>query len=116
MKHKFSATLGTLILAVTAGTIAWAGPSGGHDNDVLVNLARVQVPITQAIATAEQAAGGNATKAGLENKRQGLVYEVEVANSSTRTVMEVRVDATSGAALVSRQDHVERKDRYGHNA
>lgn len=114
MNHKISATLGALILAATAGTIAWAGPSGGHDNDALADLAEAQVPIAQAIATAEQAAGGKATKAELENERHGLVYEVEVANASTRKVMDVRVDAASGAVLASREDHADREERHGH--
>lgn len=107
MSNKISATLGALILAATTGTIAYAGSSRGQDNDALTDLSKAQVPIAQAIATAEQAASGKATKAKLENKRQGPVYEIEVANPSTRKIMDVRVDAASGAVLSTRDDHAD---------
>ncbi len=112
MRKKLSTALATVVLAVTTGTLAYANQTGKHDNDALVDLSRAQVPIAQAITTAEQAAGGGtATRAELENEKQGLIYEIEVANTGTQKVMDVRVDGVSGKVLSAREDRADHEGK-----
>ena len=69
MRNKYVLALGGLVIVVTAGTMAYAEQASTHENDALADVAKVQVSVTQAITTAEQAASGKATKAELENEK-----------------------------------------------
>ena len=110
MSNKFSLILGTTLLSITAGTMAYA-QSNKQDSDAFADLAKAQVPITQAIAAAEQVVGGKATSVELENEKQGLIYKVEVANAATRKVMDVQVDGTSGKVLSTQEDRADREGK-----
>ena len=107
MSSKLSAVLGTVIISVAMCTMAYAGQSSRHENDAIADLSKAQVSITQAIAIAEQSVGGKATRAELENEGHGLIYKVEVANTATKKVMNVHVDAASGKVLTTKEDHVD---------
>ena len=68
---------------------------------------------TQAIAAAEQQAGGRASKAEYEHSKQhGWVYDVEVVAGAK--VFDVKVDAQNGAVLASALDSEDHDD--GHDA
>jgi uncharacterized membrane protein YkoI len=100
--NKYRITIAALLASAAAAggiTVAANGP-----NDAPADVAKAQVTIAQAIAAAEQAAGGKATSAELENEQAGLVYKVEVVNPATRKVMDVQVDGTSGKVIASKQD------------
>jgi uncharacterized membrane protein YkoI len=104
MRNKYALAIGGLIIVVTAGTMAYAKQASDHENDALADLAKAQVSITQAIAAAEQAASGKATRAELENEKNTLFYKVEVANAGTKKIMDVHVDASSGKVLSTKKD------------
>lgn len=111
MRNKYVLALGGLVIVVTAGTMAYAEQASTHENDALADVAKVQVSITQAITTAEQAASGKATKAELENEKSGLIYKVEVANATTKKVMDVHVDGTTGKVLSTKEDKVDHQKK-----
>ena len=86
-----------------AGGLAYAqqGPFG-EVNDAASNLAGVRVGLVQAIAAAEQHAGGRAARAEIENERGGAIFEVEVVTAAN-AVMDVKVDA-DGKVIAATQD------------
>jgi uncharacterized membrane protein YkoI len=104
MRNTLSLTLGAIILAAGAGTAAYATQSGQHENDALADLAKAKITISQAIASAEQAAPGKATRAELENEQHGLRYSVEVADAATRKVSDVHIDGVTGKVLSVKLD------------
>ncbi len=97
-----------LILAAgvaTAGGLAYAAQTGVTDNDAQVNLAQARISLGQAVATAEQHAGGRASRAELQNENGRLVYGVEVADNSKTT--DVKVDATDGHVVSAQADQAD---------
>jgi uncharacterized membrane protein YkoI len=95
--------LGTLLAAATATTVAFAEPAKSEQHGTPVDFSKVQVAMSQAIATAEQQAGGRATKAKLENERGKLLYEVTVTGKDRAT--EVKIDAQDGKVLGTEAAH-----------
>ena len=98
MKSKHALIVGTLIAFTTGMTAASVALAHEHDRTP-VDASKATVTMSQAIATAEQQAGGKATNAKLENETGKLVYEVKVAGKDK--VTEVKVDATDGKVLAS---------------
>lgn len=97
------AIIAAAILALGAGTAAYAKDRG---NDAISDLAQARITLAQAVAAAEQHAGGRATKAELEHRKGGTAFEVEVVKGGA--VSNVIVDATDGkvlAAKADREDH-----------
>jgi uncharacterized membrane protein YkoI len=105
MRNKFTIVLTAAIVAAVGGSLAYA--QGNHENDALGGLAKAKVSISQAITAAEQAAGGKATRAELENEKNGVIYKVEVASADTRKVIDVNVDGVTGKVLNTREDKVD---------
>jgi uncharacterized membrane protein YkoI len=101
MKSKHALIAGTLI-AFTTGVTAVSAARWGERDRAPVDVSKATVTMSQAIATAEQQAGGKATKAKLENETGKLFYEVKVAGKDK--VTEVKVDATDGKVLASGAD------------
>jgi uncharacterized membrane protein YkoI len=102
MKTKRAVIAGTLI-AFTAGvTVASAALAMGEHHRAPVDASKATVTMSQAVATAEQQAGGKATRAKLENETGKLLYEVKVAGKDK--VTEVKVDATDGKVLATGAD------------
>jgi uncharacterized membrane protein YkoI len=102
MNSKSGLILGTLLVVATTATGAFA-ESGKGEHGAPVDLSKVQVAMSQAIATAEQQAGGKATKAKLENEQGKLLYEVRVAGKDRAT--EVKIDAQDGKVLSTEAAH-----------
>lgn len=99
--------LSLLIVALaTGGGMAWAvtGQQAAMENDALA-IAKARVPLTQAIATAEQHAGGKATRAEFEHENGSWIFDVEVVNGAR--VFDVRIDADKGAVLSSKEDRAD---------
>ena len=86
----------------TAGALAYAQPTGVTQNDVMADLAKARISLVQAITTAEQHAGGRASRAELENENGRLFYGVEVADNTKTT--DVKVDATDGSVVSAQVD------------
>jgi uncharacterized membrane protein YkoI len=101
MKPKRALIVGTLIAFSTGMTAASALAKGEHDRTP-VDASKATVTMSQAIATAEQQAGGKATNAKLESETGKLLYEVKVAGKDK--VTEVKVDAADGKVLSSDAD------------
>jgi uncharacterized membrane protein YkoI len=103
MNVKRGLILGTLLAVATATTVASAEPGKSEQHETPVDLSKVQVAMSQAITTAEQQAGGKATKAKLENEKGKLLYEVRVAGKGGDT--EVKIDAQDGKVLATEAAH-----------
>jgi uncharacterized membrane protein YkoI len=101
MKPKHALIAGTLIAFTTGMTSASVALARG-EHEAPVDASKATVTMSQAIATAEQQAGGKATRAKLENETGKLLYEVKVAGKDK--VTEVKVDATDGKVLASGAD------------
>jgi len=99
MNPKRALMVGTLVAFATGMTAASAAMGRGEHDRAPVDVSKATVTMSQAIATAEQQAGGKATKAKLENETGKLVYEIKVAGKDK--VTEVKVDATDGKVLAS---------------
>jgi len=69
----------------------------GEDAEEVNALQRVKISMTDAIAAAERETKGKALEASLEVERGQTYYEVEVF--SEQGLLEVHVDADSGAVL-----------------
>ena len=102
MKSKRALIAGTLIAFATGVTAASAALAFGEHNRAPVDVSKATVTMSQAISTAEQQAGGKATRAKLENETGKLLYEIKVAGKDK--VTEVKVDATDGKVLASAAD------------
>ena len=102
MNPKRALMVGTLVAFATGITAASAAMGRGEHDRAPVDVSKATVTMSQAIATAEQQAGGKATRAKLENETGKLVYEVKVAGKDK--VTEVKVDATDGKVLASGAD------------
>ena len=99
MNPKRALMVGTLVAFGTGMTAASAAMARGEHDRAPVDVSKATVTMSQAIATAEQQAGGKATRAKLENETGKLVYEIKVAGKDK--VTEVKVDATDGKILAS---------------
>jgi uncharacterized membrane protein YkoI len=96
------------ILAVAVGAMlvlngpAWSDDKGKGKKDEAkeaVEMAvKAKVTIDQAIKTASEKVPGKVVEAELEEKHGTLVWEVEVVTEENK-VMEVHVDAESGAVI-----------------
>lgn len=105
MKHA-KAIVAATVLALGAVSAVHAK---GQPNDAVSDLALAKVSLSQAIAAAEQHAGGRATRAELESHKGKAAFEVEVVKAGT--VSMVTVDAVDGKVLASKAD---RDDRHEH--
>ena len=98
--------------AVAAGSLAYAA-KGGLENDAkndALAITQARIPLSQAIAIAEQHANGKAARAEHEHTKQGWVHEVEVVSGNQ--VFEVRIDANQGTVLSSVVDTADHHDRH----
>ena len=99
MNSKRALIVGTLLAFATGMTAASAAPGRGEHDRTPVDASKATVTMSQAIATAEQRAGGKATRAKLENETGKLLYEIKVTGKDK--VTEVKVDAQDGKVLAS---------------
>ncbi len=97
-------------LVVAGGATAFAAQTAQNDAEAVNQAA---VTLTQAVAAAEQQAGGRASKAEFEHsKAHGWIYEVEVVSGAK--VFDVKIDAQKGSVLESKLDGADHED--GHDA
>ena len=105
MNSKRGLIVGTLLVMAT-GTMAASAAPGNNERGTPIDFSKAPVTMSQAIATAEQQAGGRATRAKLENEKGKLLYEVKVAGKDKAT--EVQIDAQDGKVLATnaaKHDH-----------
>jgi uncharacterized membrane protein YkoI len=95
----------------TAGGLAYAQQSGVTQNDAITKLAKTGISLVQAVTTAEQYAGGKASRAELENENGRLVYGVEVADNAK--AVDVKIDATNGAVISAQVDQADHESKNG---
>ncbi|MGO4475037.1 PepSY domain-containing protein [Massilia sp. 2TAF26] len=102
-----TAKLSLLAIVVAAsGTAAYAAKAGMENDAMAINKARI--PLTQAVAVAQQHVNGKAARAEFEHSKQGWVYDVEVVSGSK--VYDVRIDADKGSVISSAEDKADHDD------
>jgi uncharacterized membrane protein YkoI len=100
------------VLTTTAIGSVYAAESA--ENDALA-IAGAKINLTQAVAAAEQHVGGQASQAEYGHENGQPVFEVEVVKD--QSVMDVKVDPTSGqviASAVDKADHGNDHDKDDH--
>lgn len=98
-KRILPIALAALVATGAAGGLAFAKERGDVGNDAAA-LANTKVTLQQAIATAEQQAGGRAVSADIGQERGATRIEVEVVGpQGVKTVM---VDAQTGQVTATR--------------
>jgi uncharacterized membrane protein YkoI len=93
-----------------------AGAAYGDDNgkNGKAEMAAIaKVTIDQAIKTASEKVSGKVIEAELEQKHNKLVWEVEVVTADKK-VMEVHIDADTGAVIDMEEEKAEPKKRREH--
>lgn len=88
-----------LLGAAGAGTVALA-EGRGRDRDTAAEMqavAAMRTTLPQAIAAAEQATGGRAIEAGVDNENGRLILKVETQKGTER--QDVTIDPDTGAVL-----------------
>src|ERR1700704_6440282 len=111
MNSKRGLIVGTLLVMATGTMAASAAPGNNEQRGTPIDFSKAPVTMSQAIATAEQQAGGRATRAKLENEKGKLLYEIKVAGKDKTT--EVKVDAQDGKVLAAGADTHEQKRGEG---
>ena len=105
------------LMAVSVGTLlAWSGPAWSddkgkkrHHTKEMVEMSKTaKVTADQAIKTASEKVQGKVIEAELERKHDKAVWEVEIVGSDDK-VMEVHVDADSGAVIDVEEKGAEKK-------
>lgn len=107
MKGKFYLAALAALSATAIGT-AYAAKSA--ENDALA-ITGAKIGLTQAVAAAEQHVGGKASRAEYEQHKGQWVFDVEVVKD--KTVMDVKVDPTSGKVLAAVEDKTDHDDDHG---
>ncbi len=83
-----------IVLVVTAGAVTMTEYTCAEPNKV-EKAASAKVPIDEAITLAREKVSGTVIQAGLEQKHDRLIWEVEVVTPEKR-VMEIHIDAHMG--------------------
>lgn len=98
--RKIAAGLSLTALVLSASVLCAGQALAVNDAQ---GIDQAQVSLSQAIAAAEELAGGQAAQAEFENsQKHGPVYEVEVVNGPR--VHDVLIDAKSGRVISSVED------------
>ncbi|OQW32736.1 MAG: hypothetical protein A4E19_05100 [Nitrospira sp. SG-bin1] len=100
-----------LALLLAAGTLAVAGGAYATDKEKKGKAemaAAAKVTIDEAIKTASDKVAGKVIEAELEKKHNKIVWEVEVLTAENK-VMEVHIDAESGAVIDVEEEKVKPK-------
>lgn len=94
-------------LAATAFGTAYGAKSA--DNDA-IGVESAKIDLTQAVAAAEQHAGGKASRAEFEKSKGPWVFDVEVVNG--KKVMDVKVDPATGKVIAATEDKADHDDDH----
>jgi uncharacterized membrane protein YkoI len=98
--------LAIIIAAISA--FAYAA-KGGMENDAMA-INEAKIPLTRAIAVAEQHVNGKASRAQYEDSKQGWIYDVEVVSGVN--VFDVKVNANKGTIISSAEDKADHDDGH----
>lgn len=107
---------GVAVLAATLaiGAPAWSGKDGKQEMDETreaVELSRsAKIAIEQAVKTATEKLAGKVIEAELEKKHGKGVWEVEIVGADGK-VMEVHVDADTGAVIDMEEKGAHKKSK-----
>ena len=106
-----------VLVALVTMAIGSASAAESAENDALA-IAGAKISLTQAVAAAEQQVGGRASKAEYERHEGQSVFDVEVVKG--KSVMDVKVDSTSGQVIASTEDKADHgndrdKDDHGND-
>ena len=115
MKRKASSTF-ALAMLLAAGTLAVGETAYGDEkekNGKREMAAAAKVTIDQAVKTASEKVSGTVIEAELEHKHNKLVWEVEVITAENK-VMEVQIDADSGAVIDVKEEQAKPKKTRKH--
>lgn len=115
MKQR-SSTVFALAIVLAAGTLAAAGSAYGDEKDKngkVEMAAAAKVTVDQAIKTATEKVPGKVIEAELEKKHKKLVWEVEIVTAENK-VMEVHIDADTGAVIDVEEEKAEPKKTRKH--
>ena len=100
----------TTAVVIAAGSFAIAGNKNhAEENDALA-VQQAKISLMQAVAAAERHTPGRSTKAEFEHSQGKAVFDVEVVAGAK--VMDVKVDATSGAVIAATEDRVDHGDDH----
>ena len=104
-------SLGTIGLVLILSQSLWADQKEGKVADLVKDAT---VTIDQAIKTALEKVPGTAVEAELEKKHGKTVWEVEVVGADGK-VMEVHIDAGSGAVIdtEAKKDEKKKSEKKG---
>lgn len=91
-----------VITLVAAGLLFSMSSAGFASNKISKKLQGADISLQQAVAIAEQAAGGRAYKAKIEKDSFGIEYEVDLLVDERK--VEVSVDARNGDILKIKTD------------
>lgn len=100
-------TLATLAILSVAAVNSYAAPSDPND---ALSIMRAKIGLAQAVAAAEEHAGGKAARAEFERHNGQWVFDVEVVKGNQ--VMDVKVDPTTGRILSAATDKADRDDEH----
>ena len=110
MKQQ-SPTAFVFVILLVVGTLVVGGTAYGDEkekNGKAEMAATAKVTIDQAIKTALERVSGKVIEAELEKKQNKLVWEVEIITAENK-VMEVHIDAESGAVIDVEEEKVKPK-------
>lgn len=97
------------ITALSATAIGTAFAAKFMENDAMA-ISKAKIPMTHAIAAAEQHAHGKASRAEYEQTKTGWAYDIEVVSGTK--VFDVKVDGDKGTVLSSTEDKGDRDDDH----
>jgi uncharacterized membrane protein YkoI len=105
-----------LSILLSAGTLAAAGIAFGDEKEKhgkAEMAAAAKVTIDQALKTASDKVPGKVIEAELEMKHKRLVWDIEVVTADKK-VMEVHIDADTGAVIDVEEEKAESKKTRKH--
>jgi uncharacterized membrane protein YkoI len=91
--------------AAALGGSAYAAQAA--ENDALA-ISAARIGLGQAVASAEEHVGGKASRAEFERHKGQWVFDVEVVKG--KSVMDVKVDASSGKVVEATADAIDSDD------
>lgn len=105
--NRLTKIVGLSAALIAVGAVAYAATPLIDD---AMSIAHAKIPLTQAIAVAEQHVNGKASKAEYEHTKAGWAYDVEVVSGSQ--VFDVKVDAGKGTVISSVEDKADGDDDH----
>jgi len=96
--------------AIAAGSFALAGNNKHGDENDARAVQQAKISLTEAVAAAERHTSGRSTRAEFEHSQGKAVFDVEIVAGTK--VMDVKVDAMSGAVIAATEDRADHDDDH----